>query len=128
MIDTFKAMDFAKIAELQDSFLDEWGRWTIPLKHIPELTYDIWMNAVDCDALSDTTKNLPPNCEDSELLSDWYCEMLECSWIGTSETTKRWKWFIMFDDINQIYWKLEHDLHSTNCVIMEHWVNYLLND
>lgn len=122
--------DLEVMSKIQDTYYSEWkcSERRIPLSEIPELTYEIWRDSINHDALSEETKKVTKDATPEEL-SDWYCDMLENSRICIdTNTVKRWNWYIMYDMTNQVYWKLENDISSNNCIIMDYWSNYVLND
>lgn len=116
-------MDYLKIAEKQDSFYPK----KIPLREIPELTYEIWRESINHNELWKRCKDITKD-SDAETLSEWYHEMLLCSsiWLDHSTEEKRWKWVVVFDMDNQIYWKLENWIDDS--IVMEYWTNWILND
>jgi len=116
-------MDYTKIAEIQDSFYPK----QIPLKEIPELTYEIWRESIDHSELYKRCKDIT-RYSDSETLADWYLDMKLCSniWLDQSTEEKRGKWVIVFDMNNQIHWKLRTWVDDS--IVMEYWTNWVLND
>lgn len=116
-------MDYTAIAEKQDSYYPR----QIPLKEIPELTYDIWRDSIDHEKLHESCKGITKD-SDCETLADWYLEMKLCSniWLDEGSQKKRWKWVIVYDIDNSIEWKLEKWVDDS--IVMEYYTNYILND
>ena len=93
---------------------------------IPELTYELFRFSLDHNKLYKELKWITKN-SDPIRLSDWYSNMLDCSIIPISPDNYdeiRWKWKIIYDERNEMYWKVD----IKNDCVEEYYVNYLLND
>jgi len=94
---------------------------------IPEIKLGILSKMVDWKEFQQQAPNANRYDDPVTLanhLVDMKCSM-KFEYQETRFEIKRWKWTIIFDDYNEIYWKIDWDIED---ILIEVFTNYLLND
>ena len=115
---------YEEISQEQDSFLDDNCNGTIPLRCIPELTRKIFIESVNWEEVGKMFWDINTSSSDLDLW-DGFSEMLwQSSIYIDTDYEERWKWFIIYDQDNQMYWKLRKP--PMDSVIMDAWCEWVL--